>query len=455
MKVSLARIRLYLKEGKTLADGSHPIMLMCSFNGRKEVSTGYSCIPKYWSKKDECVKKGYPNWVMINHSINQLKNEAIERRNEYERLGEVYTPQMILSPKKVLSGHTNVLNGLIEEYISEKSLKENTAYNWKYLYHLISEFDSDKVIVNQLRLDYVKRFTKWLQTEKKLSDGVIKMVLSKVGAITNYAIEKGLMSSDDYPFKEWNYKQKFKSASKLDYIHWRTLDIMKEMLLDDIIISNGNLWHYRDEVLDELMDKNSSLFARFLFMEMILWQGLAPVDICHIRKEDIAVKTVNGQDYYCWDGKRSKTSKAVKVRIPCFGIYSQVMIKTMLMFNQGEWFLPIMNGLSMETSENSRKHRVGNTLGVLSPKLKKWFQRVNEEVIKRNVDNKGNGVEIPLIDMKCTFYSARHSFSMAYMMKGGSPMNLATLLGRSANTLSQYIVELSEEGDLVDAVSII
>ena len=452
MKVSIARIRLYLKEGKTLADGSNPIMLMCSFNGRKEISTGYSCLPKYWDKKSECVKKGYSNWVMINHAINQLKNEAIERRNEYERLGEVYTPQMILSPKKVLSGHRNDLNGLIADYISDKSLKENTAYNWKYLFNLISEFDNDKVIVNQLRLDYVKRFIKWMQSDKKLSDGVIKMILSKVGAITNYAIEKGLMSADDYPFKEWKYSIKFKTASKLDYIHWKTLDVMKEMLMDDIIVRNGNRWTYKDEVLDELMDKNSALFARFLFMEMVLWQGMAQVDLCHIRKEDIDVKTINGSDYYCWDGKRSKTMKAVKVRIPCHSIYTEVMVKTMLMFNQGEWFLPIMNGLSMETSENSRKHRIGNTLCVLSPKLKEWFKMVNEEVVKRNVEN---GSEIPLIDMKCTYYTARHSFAMAYMSKGGSPMALATLLGRSPNTLAQYIKELEEEGDLVDAVSIL
>lgn len=453
MKVSIARIRLYLKEGKTLADGSNPIMLMCSFNGRKEVSTSYSCTPKYWDKKSECVKKGYPNWVMINHAINQLKNEAIERRNEYERLGEVYTPQMILTPKKVLSGHRNDLNGLIADYIADKSLKENTAYNWKYLFNLISEFDNDKVIVNQLRLDYVKRFIKWMQNEKKLSDGVIKMVLSKVGAITNYAIEKGLMSADDYPFKEWKYSLKFKSASKLDYIHWKTLDVMKEMLLDDIIVRNGKLWSYRDEVLDELMDKNSELFARFMFMEMVLWQGLAPVDICHILKSDIDVKTINGQDYYCWDGKRSKTMKAVKVRIPCHTTYTEVMVKTMLMFNQCEWLLPVLNGLSLDASENSRKHRISNTLGVLSPKLKEWFQKVNKEVVSMNVEDKS---DIPLIDVsKCTYYTARHSFSMAYMSKGGSPMALATLLGRSPNTLAQYIKELEEEGDLVDAVSII
>lgn len=452
MKVSIARIRLYLKEGKTLADGSNPIMLMCSFNGRKEVSTGYSCIPKYWDKKSECVKKGYSNWVMINHAINQLKNEAIERRNEYERLGEVYTPQMILTPKKVLSGSKNDIKSLIDEYKIEKAIKENTAYNWRYMFNLICEFDSKDVIVNELRLEYVKRFVKWMQSEKKLSDGVIKMILSKVGAIVNYAISKGLMNADDYPFKDWHYKQKFKTASKLDYIHWKTLDIMKEMLLDDIIVRNGKRWSYKDEVLDELMYKNSALFARFLFMEMVLWQGLAPVDICHVRKEDIDVKTINGKDYYCWDGKRSKTMKAVKVRIPCHTVYTEVMVKTMLMFNQGEWFLPVLNDYSIETSENSRKHRISNNLTTLAPKLREWFKKVNEEVVRRNVENDG---DIPLIDMKCTFYSSRHSFAMMYMMKGGSPMNLATLLGRSPNTLSQYIKELEEEGDLVDAVSIL
>lgn len=90
---------------------------------------------------------------------------------------------------------------------------------------------------------------------------------------------------------------------------------------------------------------------------------------------------------------------------------------------------------------------------VLAPKLKEWFRAVNEEVVRRNVENKS---DIPLIDVdKCTYYVARHSYAQMYMMKGGSPMNLATLLGRSASTLAQYIVELNNESDLVEAVSII
>lgn len=61
---------------------------------------------------------------MINHAINELKNEAIERRNEYERQGEPYTAQMILTPRKSLSAVRNDLNGLISNYISEKAIKE-------------------------------------------------------------------------------------------------------------------------------------------------------------------------------------------------------------------------------------------------------------------------------------------------------------------------------------------
>ena len=52
------------------------------------------------------------------------------------------------------------------------------------------------------------------------------------------------------------------------------------------------------------------------------------------------------------------------------------------------------------------------------------------------------------------FYSYRHSFATAYMAKGGNPMALATLMGRSVNTLSVYVQQLSEQDELVEAVSV-
>lgn len=82
--------------------------------------------------------------------------------------------------------------------------------------------------------------------------------------------------------------------------------------------------------------------------------------------------------------------------------------------------------------------------------IKKGFSNA-AVIINKNVEE---GLNIPLIDEGCTFYSYRHSYAVSYMRSGGSPLALATLMGRSVNTLATYVQELSEENDLVDAVSV-
>ena len=126
MKVSIAVIKLVLRTNKVLADGSHPIMLRVSFNGMKERSTGYSCTPRYWDKKSECVKKGYPNFVMVNSELKKQKDEAIKRRDAYIASNEVYTPQMVLAKEEVRNAVTNDFSGLIQRYIDEKGLEDRT-----------------------------------------------------------------------------------------------------------------------------------------------------------------------------------------------------------------------------------------------------------------------------------------------------------------------------------------
>lgn len=122
MKVTMARIRLYLKEGKTLSDGSNPIMLMVSFNGRKELSTGFSCVPRFFDKKGECVKKGYPNYAAINSAILKMKNDAISRRNEFERLGIKYTPKMVLEECRESLASNGEITSLVESLEEESDL---------------------------------------------------------------------------------------------------------------------------------------------------------------------------------------------------------------------------------------------------------------------------------------------------------------------------------------------
>lgn len=445
MKVQVAVIKLVLRTNKKLADGTHPIMLRVSFNGMKEKSTGYSCSVRYWDKKNEMVKKGYPNWVMVNQELKRQKDEAVKKRDEYIASEMFYTPQMILSPSDTKQGLRGAFPELIAAYIEEKGLRKKTVDNWKYAEKLLTSFGVS--YVQELSLEKVKSFARWLSVDKKLSEGVIKTVLQKVSAIISFGMEKGLIKSNQ--MANWKYSRELRSASKMDYIHWRTLELMKTLLMKEIIDVNGKRWSYKEGVIEKLCDRKSDLFSRYLFMMMVLFQGLAPVDIGHIKKSDIKVKSIKNEDWYCWDGKRWKTSKEVKVRIKCHTIYNEMMVKTMLMFNESEWFLPLLNGLTLESDEDKRKKKISNCLVQLSPKLKQWFMEVNGEIARRKVEEK----EIyQLIPMECTYYSSRHSFAMMYMSKGGSPLALATLLGRSVNTLSQYIKLLEEDDDLVNVV---
>ena len=76
----------------------------------------------------------------------------------------------------------------------------------------------------------------------------------------------------------------------------------------------------------------------------------------------------------------------------------------------------------------------------------KWFQKVNEEVAKRNVD----GDNLEFIDLECRYYSARHSFIMKEIQKPNvNLLKLATTVGKSVTTLHQYVTFLNDL-DLVE-----
>lgn len=441
-KVSVARIRLYLKEGKTLSDGNHPIMLMCSFNGRKEISTGYTCSIRYWDKGGECVKKGFPNWVMINHEINKLKNEAIERRNEYERLGEVYTPQMILCPRKQLSAVTNDLKGLIQRYIDEKGLESKTIEKWWIVYRNVTKYYGREVIINEIDESFCRKYGRWLE-DGGYHHGSIRSYLAKVGAICHYAIGLGLMSK--HPFDNWAYHKDYRDSKSELYIHSRTLDVMMEMFLDEMIVRNGKRWTYKDGVLDSLMDIHSELYAHYLYIISYYLCGISPVDISLLKKKDLKVIQIRNINCYAIDGRRSKTGQLFKIRVKQNCVESQVLINTMLMFNDGEYFLPTLNGYVGKDI----KKRVNNVYTYHGEHLVSWFQKVNEEIARRNVANDHKD-DIDFIDLDCRYYSARHSYIMAQIQKPNvNLLKIATATGKSVSTIHQY-VSLLGDLDLID-----
>lgn len=439
MKVSVARIRLYLKKSKVLSDGTHPIMLMCSFNGRKEVSTSYSCSEKYWDSKQQCVKKGYSNWVMINHHIKKMKDDAIALRDEYERLGEVYTPSMILSPRKVLSAATNDLKTLIQQYISEKGIEANTVKSWWIVYRNIVKYNNGReIIVNEINESFCRGYARWM-SDNGLSDGSIRHYLTKVGAICRYAVKKGIMA--EYPLDGWKFGKQFRDSKNELYIHHRSMDVLIDLFLDSVIDRDGELWSYKDGILDELMDIHSRIYSLYLYIIGYFLKGISPIDISLLRKDDIRVVEIRNIFCYAIDGSRSKSGMLYKIRVIQNSLLSNVLIRTMLMFNDGtDYFLPSLKGFR---GRDIRK-AVNNLYTLNTEHLLEWFRECNDIIARKNVEN-GHSDDIPFIDMECRYYSYRHSYIMSELQKPSvNILALAQSVGKSPRTLHQYISMLGD-----------
>lgn len=438
MKVSIARIRLYLKEGKTLADGSHPIMLMCTFNNqRKELSTGYSCSVKYWDKKSEMVKRGYSNFVMINVHLKKLKDAAIAKRDSYIAKGEVYTPQMVLAKEEVRNAVTNDFKGLIQQYIDEKGLESKTIEKWNIVKRSVIKFaDNDKLIINEVDESFCRRYGRWLE-DKGMSAGSIKSYLGKVVCLLHYAKGKGLI--DEYPLSAWKYHKDYRESKSELYIHHRSMDVMIDMFLDEVIIRKDNgMWSYKDGIEEKWFDIHSEIYAHYLYVIGFYMKGLSPVDLSMLKKKDLKVMMLKNINCYAIDGHRSKTGMLYKIRLQQNSLLSNVLIRSALMFHQGEYFLPTLEGYVGK----DMKKRVNNLYTYHCEHLVNWFQRCNEEIARRNVMD---GDDIPLIDLDCRYYSYRHSYIMAEIQKPNvNLLALAQSVGKSSHTLHQYISLLGD-----------
>ena len=441
MKVSIARIRLYLKEGKTLADGTHPIMLMCSYFGRKEVSTGYSCDIKHWDKKSEMVKKGYSNFVMVNAQLKSLKDEAIRKRDNFIASGVVYTPQMVLAKDDIRNAVTNDFRGLVGQYISEKGLESKTIEKWNVVMRNVLLYAGRDILVNEIDESFCRRYGRWLE-DRGLSAGSIKSYLGKVVCLLHYAKGKGLI--DEYPLGGWKYHKDYRESKSELYIHHRSMEVMIDMFLDEVIIRKDNgMWSYRDGVIDKLLDIHSELYSHYLYIIGFYLCGLAPVDISLYKRKDIKVRDVNGNSYYYFNGHRSKTGMEYRFYIPFGCIESNVLIKTMLMFNDGtEYFLPSLK----DFHSKDIKKRINNLYTYHGDNLVNWFQKVNERIIQLNMENDDN---IELIDLDVRYYSYRHSYIMSQIQKPNvNLLKIATVTGKSVKTIHQY-VSLLGEADLI------
>lgn len=430
-KTNEPKVSLMLRTSKATSEGLYPVYLRVAYQGMTEKSTGICVDEAHWSKSERKVMKGFPNYKSLNEQLAKMVSECIDRMHLQRLQKQPYNRLFILngSPDRVDEKRT--FSGLLSGYLRNKTIKDSTMWNWQWIENILKDCFGD----SNVDKFSAKKLNAYLDG-RGMVDGSKRHVFDKVKAL-------GLDCSDV------NYK-KFKINRRNGYIPLACMPFVRDMALSAVGVIDGERFRYHDEFIKMVGDRNWSAWAGMWVYLDFLFQGLAPIDLNQIWKRDIEVKRINGNDYYCWDGKRQKTGVDVKVRIKRT-IHTNMLISGIITFSGSDRFLPfVSDNLDGIKAQMRSRHMMVSHAG----DLKRFWRECNQAIAIYN-DEHPDSDEIPYIDESLTWYAVRHSFAMAYVsMPNSSPLALATLMGRSSNTLGAYLETLKEDSTLANSIDI-
>lgn len=448
-RLQSASIRLVQKLNRRDSSGGYPIYLVVCFHGRKEKALGISCLQKHWDARREEVRRGCPNAPVLNKMLSDIKQRVIDRRNGYELSGRAYTPSMLMEDcVPGYDGRENVFVRLMDSLIRERRLKWKTEDKYRYTYRKLCEFTGrDDFLVDEINVGFVKDFVRWLGGY--VNDNSIRNILGQVASVWNYAIERGICESKDYPFREYRFTRKFPFRGRDYCIDLVSMRKLKEYFLDLVCIRDGDRWCYREGAYERLGRRTSREFGILYFLAMYYLNGSAPIDVSRLRVGDCSREVIDGEQYWRVEFKRQKSGTGVSIRLKR-NMFSIILLEHFLGRSSGEYVYPIV---TEKAKTEIQIIRCSNKCGESAIRwVRQAFEEINQETVLKNIDSV---VKEPLVDVgKVVLYTARHSFASNYLNSpGATVMGAASLLARSANTISTYIHTLTNSRDIADAVS--
>lgn len=449
MKVTSATIRLVLKRSKVNKNGESPIHLVICYHGRVEKSTGISVKPKDWDEKREQVKKSAGNAPVLNKMLNDFKNEIIQRRADFEVQGRQYTTHMLLEASTANKDYSDgTFWAVCERLIEERRLRDGSIRGYLYTYRKLSEFLKRKhFYIDELTLGIVKDFATWMEKDG-IKINTIKHLLSKTAAVWNYAIQRKIVTGENYPFTQFKYTQKYHEIARDYYLTENHIIRLRNYWLDLCIERNGKLWHYRDGVEKKLMNRCSAEFGILWFLMCYKMNGSAPIELAMLTPDKCKRSVINGEDYWSIDIRRRKTGREVHIRLKR-DLFVIAGFEFYMGFS-GRYVYPILHwheGCS-DAFLNSQSHKTSDKA---IAHVRKAFELINLDIAK---DNVRKGLTEPLVDLsQLVFYTERHSFAQHYLNRPGATVNgLASLMARSHNTIATYLKQLTRDEEIAEMV---
>lgn len=394
----MSTIKFDILTDRSNKSGRHPIVLRITAGSyRKFVFSGYYCSKKEWDPETETVTSNYsvnsPSREQINSYLLKYKAKAREVHDQFIKDGMPdYTPdQFINAFGRRNRGRVTVFQAFSER-IQELQDAGRVGYSGVFK-NVLSSFKTFRggkdLFLSDMTPKVLEQWIAYLKKKKGVVDNTINCYLRTTRTIFLYAIKKGWVRSEFYPFHEIKVSEFSTETSP------RALD---DTLLENLL----KLETYPDLHL-----------AKDIFVFSFFGRGISFIDLVHLTKKNIQ----DGNIFY----ERKKLSRnPVRVIFPLRKEIEEIIDR----YHSPErgYLVPVLDE-NKHITQQQKLDRIHKVRAQVNRDLK---------IIGRQIGIEG-----------LTSYWARHTYA-SFMFRRGMPVMMVkeSLKHKSIKTTEIYLKSL-------------
>ena len=394
---------------KTLADGSSPVMLRLTKNGkRKYVSLHISVKATYWDFSKNVPKRNCPDKDIILAIIEKRTAEYRTQINEFKVENKDYTlDSLVKRVENPMSKHQTV-GAFLDQHIEYlKSInRRGYAKTFEELKRSLLDYcKSLEIFFSDIDHEWLKKYEAHLKG-KNYAMNSIGIRFRTLRVLYNYAITCKVVKKDYYPFDDFKVSKMWEQTQKRA--------ITKEDIKKIAALDLKTVTPYYSPYLE---------IGRDLFMFSYLSAGINFTDMAKLTYGNI----FNGRVSY----HRQKTKKLITFQLQpmAMEIVEKYRKKDARPI---DYIFPILDR-KVHKTETQIRDRIHKSLGATNKALHKI----------------GEKLELP-IDL--TTYVARHSFATVLKRSGVSTSIISESLGHSSEKVTQIYLDSFENEQMDNAM---
>jgi len=393
------KISIILYKSKTLADGSHPLMVRISqLKSKKYFSTGLSCPASLWDFDKHTPKRSHPDRKLLEAILAQKKatyhTKLLELESEQKSLSLQQLVQAIEEPKQASGELFPFLLEVCQNLT--QSGKIGRARLYKRLLTSLKEFTGSKQLCfSDIDVPFLNRYEAFLY-KQGLVENSIGTYFQVLRALLNKAIQAKRMKKEHYPFDNFSLGK------------FSTLTQKRAMSREDL-----------QQIVALALPADSKLqVARDYFLFSYYGQGMNFRDMATLKWKQI----VKDRVVYT----RLKTGKMMQFKLMSPALEILEKYKKPLSVQADDFVFPILNK-NEHTTPQQISNRINRVLRQVNTSLKELAQAAK-------------------VPVHLTTYVARHTYATVLKQSGISTGVISEALGHKGEKITQtYLKSFSNE----------